>query len=345
LKNASVASKDEWKLCTRAWSKITAIAVAEQNPEIVFIARSSGNVYKIENAPETDNNYKPVWMSQDLNNGQSYISSIYVDPDNSNHLVVSFSNYGVPSVWETKDALSDRPSWSNCEGDLPDMPVRWCMLHPEKKSTCYLATETGVYYTENLNGDNTHWIEGNKGLGYVRIDMLAYRPADRTLVAATHGRGLFTTQIGTNSPAPAWEERGPTNIGGRTRTLLFDPNDKTHRKVWAGSVSGGLWVTSNIGHIGYYNDLSYSGADIAIQQNPIPHSGTFISFQLSSKSDIRINCISADGRLVDRIYAGTAPDDPTSIFWIPSEYLKPGVYFIALEKDGKNLKVKKVMLY
>ncbi|MDG1994218.1 MAG: T9SS type A sorting domain-containing protein [Polaribacter sp.] len=43
-----------------------------------------------------------------------------------------------------------------------------------------------------------------------------------------------------------WEERGPNNVGGRTRAVLFDPNDATGKRVFAGGVSGGLWVNNNI---------------------------------------------------------------------------------------------------
>ena len=43
-----------------------------------------------------------------------------------------------------------------------------------------------------------------------------------------------------------WIERGPNDIGGRTRAILFDPNDATNRKVYAGGVSGGLWVNNDI---------------------------------------------------------------------------------------------------
>ncbi len=43
-----------------------------------------------------------------------------------------------------------------------------------------------------------------------------------------------------------WIERGPNNVGGRTRALLFDPNDATNRRVYSGSVSGGLWVNNDI---------------------------------------------------------------------------------------------------
>ena len=47
-------------------------------------------------------------------------------------------------------------------------------------------------------------------------------------------------------PNVTWQERGPSNAGGRTRALLFDPTDPTHKKVWAGSIAGGLWYTNDI---------------------------------------------------------------------------------------------------
>ena len=34
--------------------------------------------------------------------------------------------------------------------------------------------------------------------------------------------------------------------GGRTRTLMFDPNDPGNKKVWAGAVTGGLWYNDDI---------------------------------------------------------------------------------------------------
>lgn len=43
-----------------------------------------------------------------------------------------------------------------------------------------------------------------------------------------------------------WVNRGPNNVGGRTRALMFDPNDTTDNTVFAGSVSGGLWKNSDI---------------------------------------------------------------------------------------------------
>ncbi|MDX1440271.1 MAG: hypothetical protein R3284_10245, partial [Rubricoccaceae bacterium] len=44
----------------------------------------------------------------------------------------------------------------------------------------------------------------------------------------------------------AWDERGPTNVAGRTRAIMFDPNDATNKRVFAGGVAGGLWYTDDI---------------------------------------------------------------------------------------------------
>lgn len=43
-----------------------------------------------------------------------------------------------------------------------------------------------------------------------------------------------------------WIERGPYSVGGRTRAIMFDPNDATGKRVFAGGVSGGLWVNQDI---------------------------------------------------------------------------------------------------
>lgn len=43
-----------------------------------------------------------------------------------------------------------------------------------------------------------------------------------------------------------WVDRGPNNIGGRTRGIMFDPNDTDFNRVFAGGVSGGLWVNEDI---------------------------------------------------------------------------------------------------
>ncbi|SEM17767.1 Por secretion system C-terminal sorting domain-containing protein [Chryseobacterium taichungense] len=51
-----------------------------------------------------------------------------------------------------------------------------------------------------------------------------------------------STQKIVNEP---WIERGPYNVGGRTRAIMYDPNDPLGKRVFAGGVSGGLWVNQD----------------------------------------------------------------------------------------------------
>lgn len=55
---------------------------------------------------------------------------------------------------------------------------------------------------------------------------------------------MYTTRS-TSALGLEWTELGPDNVGGRTRAILIDKNNPN--KMFAGSVSGGLWVSNNGG--------------------------------------------------------------------------------------------------
>jgi hypothetical protein len=69
------------------------------------------------------------------------------------------------------------------------------MFDPRNSDWAIIATELGVWSTDNINGGSTDWDPTNSGLANVRVDMLQYRASDRTIAAATHGRGLFTAVV------------------------------------------------------------------------------------------------------------------------------------------------------
>ncbi len=46
----------------------------------------------------------------------------------------------------------------------------------------------------------------------------------------------------------SWTQRGPYNVGGRTRAVLYDVSDVTHNTLLAGSPTGGVWRTTNGGN-------------------------------------------------------------------------------------------------
>jgi len=44
-----------------------------------------------------------------------------------------------------------------------------------------------------------------------------------------------------------WKELGPDNFGGRTRAIIFDNKDAEAKTAFAGSVTGGIWKTTDLG--------------------------------------------------------------------------------------------------
>lgn len=82
-----------------------------------------------------------------------------------------------------------------------------------------------------------------------------------------------------------WVERGPNNVGGRTRVVMFDPNDLTHKRVFAGGVSGGLWVNNDITNansswtrVGIDENLSISCMTVDPNNSQIMYVGTGESY-------------------------------------------------------------------
>ena len=107
-------------------------------------------------------------------------------------ILLTYSNYGVRSVWYTIDGGT---TWTDVEGNLPDIPVRWSLFNPLDRKEVILATEAGIWKTSDVTATTVIWEPANSGMGNVRVDMLQYRASDNLILAATHGRGLFTSNF------------------------------------------------------------------------------------------------------------------------------------------------------
>ena len=75
---------------------------------------------------------------------------------------------------------------------------------------------------------------------------LGYIPTERLIKAKEYRNQLWQSQNNIAIAGITWDALGPKNLGGRTRALLVDANDATGNTIWAGSVGGGLWKTTDI---------------------------------------------------------------------------------------------------
>lgn len=149
----------------------------------LFVGTQAGQLFKVENAnssPTTIEIGSPDFPAANL--------SCVAIGNSEDTLLVTFSNYGVSSIWQTYDGGEN---WTEKEGNLPDMPIRWAIYHPENNGQALIATETGVWATNSLKEEDTRWAPAITNMANVRVDMLTLRESDNTVLAATHGRGLY----------------------------------------------------------------------------------------------------------------------------------------------------------
>ena len=173
----------------------TAFKPSPHTANRLFVGGDNG-LFRLENA-NTVTNAGVVANITNIKGGSfpaGFMNCINVGTTD-NDLVVVFSNYGVNNVWVSNNGGT---SWTAIDGNLPDMPVRWAVFEPGDNSKMLIATEAGVYSTELINGASTVW-KPNPSFPIVRTDMLKVRTSDNTIVAATHGRGLFTAKLPSNN--------------------------------------------------------------------------------------------------------------------------------------------------
>ena len=187
-------------------SGASAYKVSPHTSGVLFVATAGGRVFKIIDA-HTDN-YTITEISPGATTG--YISSIDVGKDD-NQILITLSNYGIDSIFETISG-GGANGWVNVEGDLPDMPVRWGLYNRDNFNQVAIATEVGVWVSDDITSSSVVWNPSNDGLANTRVDMLAMN-SNGEMSAGTFGRGQFTSP-GFTSTAPLNAAFSPSKTSG-----------------------------------------------------------------------------------------------------------------------------------
>jgi hypothetical protein len=122
-----------------------------------------------------------------------YITGIRIDPADPGHAYLSLSGYsrhwivgpndpGVGHVYQTSTGGT---SWTDISGNLPDIPANDVVLNGR---VLIVASDIGVY-TSADNGST--WTRLGTNLPNVVVSQILLDP-NGSLVAATHGRGIWT---------------------------------------------------------------------------------------------------------------------------------------------------------
>ena len=243
-------------------TNITAFKVSPHTTSstTLFIGTSNSKLIKVTNADGTP-------TSTNVNTtgfpASASISSIDIGAT-ENELLVTFFNYGVNKIWYTSDGGAN---WSNKMGNFPNIPARWGMFNPSNRANdVLLATELGIYGTTNFSNANPTWTQLNNGFTNVRTDMLQYRASDKQVIAATYGRGLYSSYGFAVTPSitsftPTTASTGTTvtitgtdfdaitgvSFGGVAAASYTVTSSTSITAIVAGGASGDVAVTNSAG--------------------------------------------------------------------------------------------------
>lgn len=201
----------------------------------LFLGTQSGELFKVENAHKTP-------TTSNIGNTQfptSNISCIEIGHSDDS-ILVTFSNYGVSSVWLT---YNGGKNWKAIESNLPDIPIRWAIFHPQDSRIAMLATEIGVYQGVNLHHDSIHWEYVSSGHGGCRTDMLKVRKSDNTVVSATHGRGMYIAKWKLTLPLSA-NFKASATMQLKNGSITFSDLSEGNIKSWYWEAEGSKTKTS-----------------------------------------------------------------------------------------------------
>lgn len=171
------------------------------NSSVLYAGTSNGQLIKVLNADDQFSFQIEELTPFNFPEG-GYISNIAVNPENEDHLVVIFSNYNIPSIFESYDGGNTFTDISgnleqNVDGTGNGPSIRWAEIIPTNAGLQYMVgTSVGLFSTQETLGNATVWVKESRDLlGSAIVTMMDYRMEDGRLAIATHGNGVFTTSI------------------------------------------------------------------------------------------------------------------------------------------------------
>ena len=158
---------------------ISQITISSRDSNRVLIGYNNGEIYKSTNA--TDD--MPTWTRIHEANGKMVLA-LQIDKNHPERFYAGFGGYSSGNLIRSTDGGA---SWKDISVGLPDAPMRSIVRNPLHADFLYVGTEVGIFTSTD---GGKHWQTGNNGPATVSVDRLRC-PTRHTLIAATHGRGVF----------------------------------------------------------------------------------------------------------------------------------------------------------
>lgn len=155
---------------------------------------------------------------------ERYVTNIKASPEDAQTVFVTHSGYkdndNTAYIHKSTDAGD---TWTAVPGDLPDLPINH--LEVWNDTTLFIATDVGVYFTENGGGN---WQRVGNNMPLIPVFDLEFNVPNMELVAATFSRSMMTFPLDSLIPEPVVD---PVGINELALQLNVYPNP-TANGVW-----------------------------------------------------------------------------------------------------------------
>lgn len=171
-------------------TEISALAVANTNPDVVVAAKRVRYEYATPGALYHTSNGGTTWNDVTLGLPDSlYYTSVEISETDQNTFYITMAGFtSGMKVFKTSNAGS---SWQNISYNLPNIPTN-CIKQIPGTNDLMLATDIGVYV---LPANSTTWNLTSTGLPNVIISDIEFNIALNKVYIATFGRGIWTADL------------------------------------------------------------------------------------------------------------------------------------------------------
>jgi len=173
-------------------SSLRVLEVSRANPDYIYTSRS-GAIYRTKDGGQNWDN-----ITSGLSLGVSKITGITTDFDDPEKVWISVSGFqdGI-KAYMSADAGN---TWANISENLPNVSMNAIVFQGGTingvTGALYIGSDIGVFYTnDSIQGTTSPWIMYSDGLPNVIINELEIHYGAQKLRAATYGRGLWETDL------------------------------------------------------------------------------------------------------------------------------------------------------
>ena len=178
-----------WSAVSSSSNLISQIAVAKGNSDIVWFGDTGGRLYYSSNATAA----QPTFTVKGTGTLPARsVLSLLIDKTTNTTVYAGFSGFTSGNLWKTTNSGA---SWTNISGNLPQSGILAIERHPTNANYLYVGTEVGLF--ASTDGGAT-WSTSNDGPANTPVMGLFWLDSS-TLIASTHGRGMFKATLSTST--------------------------------------------------------------------------------------------------------------------------------------------------